>query len=70
MAWPTTDNPRTNFVTTRFTDPEASDLDWLALQQGMTRSEATRDAVAEKVAREKRKARKIAALSEKNDAGA
>lgn len=29
MAWPTTKNPRKNFVTVRLTDAEAADLDWL-----------------------------------------
>jgi metal-responsive CopG/Arc/MetJ family transcriptional regulator len=51
MAWPTTSNPRTNFVTVRFTDDEADDLDML----GSSRSEAIRDAVARVVAIEKRK---------------
>jgi hypothetical protein len=51
MAWPTTSNPRTNFVTTRFTDEEVDDLDML----GSSRSESIRDAVARVVAIEKRR---------------
>lgn len=51
MAWPTTSNPRTNFVTVRFTDDEADDLDLL----GSSRSESIRDAVARVVAIEKRR---------------
>jgi metal-responsive CopG/Arc/MetJ family transcriptional regulator len=55
MAWPTTDDPRTNFVTVRFTDNEVDEMDTYL---GGSRSNAVRDAVAEKVVREKRKRHK------------
>ena len=59
MAWPTTSNPRKNFVTLRLTDDEAADIDWL---QGITnardRSAAVRQSVARVVAAERRRAKK------------
>lgn len=55
MAWPTTSDPRTEFVTLRLTVGESADLDWLCSQVSQSRSEATRDALAEKVARERAK---------------
>lgn len=59
MGWPTTNDPRTEFVTVRFTVSEAADIDWL---QGQTnaknRSVAVRDCVDRVVAAEKRRARK------------
>lgn len=59
MAWPTTDNPRTEFVTTRFTADEAADIDWLTAQTGAkNRSAALRSAVDRVVAAERRKAAK------------
>jgi hypothetical protein len=66
MAWPTTSNPRTNFVTVRFTDDEAADLDLL----GSSRSESIRDAVARVVAAEKRRLakKKLVAGEEIEDA--
>lgn len=56
MAWPTTNNPRTEFVTLRLTADEAADLDVLANAQGQSRSAAVRDAVARVIEAEQRKA--------------
>lgn len=50
MAWPTTDNPRTEFVTLRLTADEAADLDAYAAARGLNRSAAVRAAVAYAVA--------------------
>lgn len=52
MAWPTTSNPRTNFVTVRYTDDEIDDIDTYL---SGTRSDAVRDATARAVAIEKRR---------------
>lgn len=58
MAWPTTDDPRTEFVTVRFTASEAADIDWLIKVTGAkSRSAAVRDAVDRVVSSTKRKAR-------------
>lgn len=47
MAWPTTDEPRTNFVTIRLTDAENAELLAHTAAEGhKNRSAATRDAVA------------------------
>jgi hypothetical protein len=57
VAWPTTDNPRTEFVTTRFTVDEAADIDWLIAHTGAkNRSAALRNAVDRVVAAEKKRA--------------
>lgn len=57
MAWPTTDDPRTEFVTVRFTATEVDDIDWLIQQTGTrSRSAAVRAAVDGTIAAEKRKA--------------
>ena len=59
MAWPTTNDPRTEFVTVRFTRSEADDIDWLISQTGArSRSAAVRDAVDRVVTVEQRRARK------------
>ena len=59
MAWPTTNEPRTNFVTLRLTDAEAADLDWLIGQTGAKdRSAALRNALGRVVAAERRRAKK------------
>lgn len=52
MAWPTTDDPRTVFVTVRFTESEADDMD--TYLDG-SRSNAVRDSVGRAVAIEKRR---------------
>jgi hypothetical protein len=59
MAWPTTDDPKKNFVTVRFTDAEFADIQWLVGAVGAKdRSAAVRNAVDRVVAAEKRRARK------------
>lgn len=59
MAWPTTDEPRTNFVTIRLTDAEAADVRWLMGQvNAKDRSAAVRQCVDRVVASEKRRAAK------------
>jgi hypothetical protein len=59
MAWPTTSNPRTEFVTLRLTADEAADLDWLMARTGThNRSAALRDAFGRVVASERRKSKK------------
>lgn len=59
MAWPTTDDPRTEFVTVRFTVAEAQDIDWLIGQvNAKNRSEAVRGAVDRIVAAERKRAKR------------
>lgn len=45
MAWPTTDNPRTEFISVRLTADEATALEMYASANAISRSEALRDAV-------------------------
>lgn len=56
MAWPTTNDHRSEFVTVRFTKGEAAELDVLAALVGgrSGRSEVIRDAVATKAKAHKR----------------
>lgn len=59
MAWPTTDEPRENFTTVRWTDDEYADVEWLKSITGVKdRSAAIRNAVARVVAAERRRAAK------------
>ena len=62
MSWPTTNDPRTEFVTVRFTKSEMADVLWL---QGVTnakdRSAAVRQCVDRVVAAERKRAKKAAA---------
>lgn len=58
MAWPTTSDPRTEFVTLRLTKSEAADLDLYADSRGMNRSKAVRDAVNRVIAVEKKRAKR------------
>lgn len=62
MAWPTSDDPRTETVTLRLTIAEAAELDWLIRQTGArSRSAAVREAVVQMSEREraiKRKTKK------------
>jgi len=59
MAWPTTDDPRTEFVTVRFTVDEFADINWLVgVTNAKDRSAAVRSAVDRVVAAEKRRSRK------------
>jgi hypothetical protein len=61
MAWPTTNDPRTEFVTVRFTVDEAADIDWLTSHtNAKNRSAAVRGAVDRVVAAERRRAKKTA----------
>lgn len=59
MAWPTTSNPRTEFVTLRLTADEAADLD-AAVGAGLAknRSDYVREAVKARLDREERRAAK------------
>lgn len=59
MAWPTTDDPRTKFVTVRFTEDEAADIDWLIRQtNAKNRSEAVRQCVDRVVSAERKRSRR------------
>lgn len=59
MAWPTTNDPRTNFVTVRFTDDEIADVLWLqGVVNAKDRSAAVRQCVDRVVAAERRRAKK------------
>lgn len=59
MAWPTTDDPRTKFVTVRFTEDESADIDWLIQQtNAKDRSAAVRQCVDRVVSAERRRAAK------------
>ena len=59
MSWPSTDDPRTEFVTVRFTKTEHDDLLWLqGVVNAKDRSAAVRQCVDRVVAAEKRRARK------------
>lgn len=59
MPWPTTTDPRTEFVTVRFTLDEAADIDWLVASTGAkSRSAAVRSAVDRVVSAEKRAVKK------------
>lgn len=59
MAWPTTDDPRTEFVTVRFTRAEADDIDWLTGHvNAKNRSAAVRGAVDRVITAERRRAAK------------
>lgn len=61
MSWPTTSDPRTEFVTVRFSVAEAAEIDWLISQvNAKNRSEAVRSAVERVVAAEHRNAAKTA----------
>lgn len=59
MSWPTTDDPRTEFVTVRFTAAEAADIAWLmGVTNSKSRSAAVRQSVDRVVSAEKRRAAK------------
>lgn len=64
MAWPTTDDPRTKFVTVRFTEDESADIDWLIQQtNAKDRSAAVRQCVDRVVSAERRRAAKTKGAS-------
>jgi hypothetical protein len=67
MAWRTTAEPRTEFVTLRLTVAEAADLDTMAADNSMNRSEAVRWSVNRVVAAEKRKKAKQQTQAERED---
>lgn len=57
MSWPTTNDPRTEFITLRLTVSEAADLDLYAQSHGFrSRSAAVRDSVNRVIAAEKKRA--------------
>lgn len=56
MSWPTTNDPRTEFVTLRLTVGEAADLDAYKASRGLSRSAAVRECVDRVIAAEKRRA--------------
>lgn len=61
MAWPTSKDPRTEFVTLRLTVNEAADLDALVASLGVRgRSAAVRFALEKVIAAQARRARKDA----------
>lgn len=68
MAWPTTNDPRTVFVTSRLTEAEAADLDWLVAERGTSRSDVLRSAVDSEVARAKKAAARTARRANKGGA--
>lgn len=59
MSWPTTDDPRTEFITLRLTVSEAADLDAYRQTGGFkSRSAAVRNCVDRVIAAEKRRAKR------------
>lgn len=58
MSWPTTDDPRTEFVTLRLTVAEAAALDTYAKSKKFTRSAAVRDSVIRVINAEAKRAAK------------
>lgn len=63
MAWPRTKDPRTEFVTVRFTADEAADILWLMGQtNARNRSTAVRDCVDRVVAAERKRAARSKAV--------
>lgn len=61
MSWPTTNDPRTEFATVRFTVSEAADIDWLVGHTNVkSRSAAIRNAVDRVIASERKRAAKAA----------
>lgn len=55
MSWPTTKDPRTEFVTLRLTVAEMADLDSYASKRKLPRSKAVREAVSRVIAAEKKR---------------
>lgn len=49
MAWPTTSEPRTNFLNLRLTDAEAAELDLYVQTTGQDRSTAARTALFKQI---------------------
>lgn len=65
MAWPTTNDPKTEFATLRFTVSEMADVDLWADANGMKRSAFIRDCVARCIAADKKKAKRQQASTSK-----
>lgn len=65
MAWPTTNDPRTEFVTIRLTANEAAELDQYAQSHGVSRSIAVRAAVADALAKTARAQKRTTQTSKK-----
>lgn len=59
MAWPTTSDPKTEFVTLRLTVGEAAALDAAASLAGMKRSAYVRDCVRRVSAADQRRAQRL-----------
>lgn len=59
MAWPTTSDPKTEFVTLRFTKGEAADIDTRARAAGLTRSKYLRDCARRVALSEDKKAARL-----------
>lgn len=59
MAWPTSQNPKIDFVTCRFPADEAAELDSAANAANQSRSAFVRDSVRRVIASEKRKAARL-----------
>lgn len=49
MGWPTTDEPRDNFLTLRLTDAEQAEVDAYANRRGEKRTPAAREALLEHI---------------------
>lgn len=61
MAWPTTNDPRTEFVTVRFTADEMADILWLQGRvNAKDRSAAVRQCVDRVVAAERKREKRSA----------
>lgn len=64
MSWPTTNDPRTEFVTLRLTVGEAADLDAYKAARGLSRSAAVRECVDRVITVEKKRAARQRRTSE------
>lgn len=70
MAWPTTDDPRTEFATVRFTRTEADEIDALIPDPYPNRSAFLRAAADAEVARQRKTRAKQARTRASTRAGA
>lgn len=59
MAWPTTNDPKTEFATFRMTASEAVDLENAAAVRGLSKSAYVRECVERVMASDARKARRL-----------
>lgn len=69
MGWPTTTNPKTEFVTLRLTKDEDDDLRAAASAAGMSRSTYVRDCVRRVKEAEARKAARLKGKQPKDEKG-